>query len=169
MPRLSIAFAAFTLSAGLSLASGVLLSSWVTSLARAQGYSCRGYPPATVTAQISARVEALRRLEREAADRIVGLDTRPYDWLLEQAKAAEAAIAVPALLAAEAVLHACRNFIQPIRNKCAIGAGGLVRVLSELLTGDATAEAKMAYAQSMPPCERMLNIKPIDTALRMFQ
>jgi hypothetical protein len=137
--------------------------------ARAQGYSCRGYPPASVVMQVLSRVEALRRIEREAADRIAGLDTRPYEWLLEQAKAGEAAIAVPTLLAAEEALGRCRNFIQPVRMSCALGAAALVRVIGELVAGEATAEAKMAYAQVMPKCEQALKIKSIETTLRAYQ
>ena len=34
--------------------------------------------------QIKTRVEALRLIEREAADRMAGLDTRSYEWLLER-------------------------------------------------------------------------------------
>ncbi|MEA2989587.1 MAG: hypothetical protein QOG83_2298, partial [Alphaproteobacteria bacterium] len=88
--------------------------------AAAQLYSCRSYPPSNVVAQIKARVEAMRRIEREAADRLTGLDTRPYDWLHEQARAAEAAIAVPALLAGEDALMRCRNFVRPLRRDCAV-------------------------------------------------
>src|SRR5437660_8027324 len=86
--------------------------------APAQFYACRGYPPPQVLAQLKGRVAVMRNIEREAADRLIGLDTRPYDWLLEQAQATEAAIAVPALLTGEQELQRCRNFIRPVRRDC---------------------------------------------------
>jgi hypothetical protein len=138
--------------------------------AMAQDYSdasCRRYPPRAVLAEIKGRVETLRRTEREAADRLIGLDTRPYDWLLGQARSAEAVIAVPALLAAEGeALQKCRVFIPPLRRDCAIAAGALVRVIEDLVAGEPTNEARMALAQTMPHCERAAGLTPIDTALR---
>jgi hypothetical protein len=128
-------------------------------------YSCR-YPSAGVVAQLKIQVEVLRRIEREAADRLVGLDTRPYDWLLEQARAAEAAIAVPAALAAEADLRRCRNFIRPLRADCATAAAALVRVLAELVAGDAGKEARTALAEAVPHCERWIGLMPLNTRLR---
>jgi hypothetical protein len=145
----------------------------VPSTLAAQDYSdssCRRHHPPAVLAEIKTRVEAMRRIEREAADRLTGLDTRPYQWLLDQARAAEAAIAVPALVAAEEeALKRCRISIKPLRRDCAIGAAALVRVIGELVAGDATNEAKMALAQTMPPCERVAGLKPLDTALRAFR
>jgi hypothetical protein len=128
-------------------------------------YSCR-YPSAGVIAQLKVQVEALRRLEREAADRMVGLDTRPYEWLLEQARAAEATIAVPAALAAEADLRRCRNFIRPLRADCATSAGALVRVIAELVAGDASVDARKALAEAVPHCERWVGLMPLNTRLR---
>jgi multidrug resistance efflux pump len=138
--------------------------------ASAQNYSCNTYPPTTVVAQLKAQVELLRRFEREAADRLVGLDTRPYEWLLAQARAAEAVIAVPAQLAAEQdALARCGNRIRTVRRDCAMAAGTLVRVLDELVMGEATSEAKVAYAQAMPLCERSAGLTPINTTLRVLK
>jgi hypothetical protein len=134
--------------------------------AAAQIYSCRGYPSPAVVAQIKARVEALRRIEREAADRVVGLDTRPYDWLLAQARAGEATLADPVLLAAEDDLKRCRNYIRPLRRSCAAAAAALVRVIEDLVAGDATRDAKQAYAQAMPNCEQETKLAPLSTSLR---
>jgi hypothetical protein len=146
--------------------AALLLAVVLTDPAAAQLYSCRSYPPSNVVVQIKAGVEAMRRIEREAADRLTGLDTRPYDWLHEQARAAEAAIAVPALLAGEDALMRCRNFVRPLRRDCAVAAAALVRVIGELVAGEATGEAKTAYAQTMPHCERTTALTPLDTALR---
>ena len=138
--------------------------------AAAQDYSdaaCRRYPPRAVLADIKARVEAMRRLEREAADRLVGLDTRPYEWLRDQARLAEAAIAVPALMAAEKeTVERCRITVLPMRRDCAVAAAALVRVVGELVAGAATDEARVAWAQAMPACEQASGLKPSDTALR---
>lgn len=137
--------------------------------APAQVYSCRGYPPPDVLAAIRTDVEALRRLETESADRLTGADTRTFDWLLGQARAAEASIADPALLAAEDALARCRNFVRPLRRDCAAGAAALVRVIAELAAGQATDEAKVAYAQAMPRCERSASLKPHNTSLRAIK
>jgi hypothetical protein len=144
------------------------LLSPVPAGAAPQDASCRNYPPRAVLADIKARVEAMRRIEREAADRLVGLDTRPYPWLLGQAQDAEAAIAVPALLTAEQdLLQRCP--VPPLRRDCAAAAAALVRAIKELVATEASNEAKMAVAQAMPSCERAAGLKPLDTALRAFK
>jgi hypothetical protein len=129
-------------------------------------FPCRGYPPGWLMAELKGEIEALRRIEREAADRLLGLDTRSYEWLLQQARAINADIAKPLLLALEADLKRCRNFIRPVRRRSAVCASALVQVLQELVAGDATSEAKAAYAQVMPECERMLGLTPLATSLR---
>jgi hypothetical protein len=134
--------------------------------AAAQIYSCRGYPSPAVVAQIKTRVEALRRIEREAADRVVGLDTRPYDWLLAQARAGEAALADPVLLAAEDDLKRCRNYIRPLRRDCTAAAAALVRVIEELVMGEASKDSKQAHAQAMLDCEQAVKLTPLSTTLR---
>ncbi len=149
------------------VAAGVL--SALSTSAAAELYSCRGYPSRTILAEIKLQVETLRRTEREAADRLVGLDTRPYDWLLDQARTAESETAVPALLAAEDALSRCRNFILPLRRGCAVAAAALVRVIEGIVAGEASGEAKKAYAQTMPHCERAVSVTPLDTTLRKFE
>ena len=71
------------------LAAAVLALVLATPAAAA---GCRDYGQ-TVVAALKPSVEALRKIEREAADRMVGLDTRPYDYLVGQARAALAVIA----------------------------------------------------------------------------
>jgi hypothetical protein len=117
-------------------------------------------------AEVKSSVTTLRQIEREAADRLSGLDTRTYEWLLVQARAAEAAIAVPALLKAEEELARCRNLIRPVRRDCALGAAALVRVIAELVAGEASRDAKAGYGKSMAPCEFWSGFAPLDTALR---
>jgi hypothetical protein len=67
--------------AGVALAFAVLLPLEV------EAASCRGYPQG-VRAAIKKQVQVLRALEHEATDRLKGLDTRPFDYLLGQARAA---------------------------------------------------------------------------------
>jgi hypothetical protein len=150
-----------------------------------------------VVRDIALRVEAMRRLERETADRLVGLDTRPYAWLLEQARKAESEIAVPALLEAERSLDRCRNNIRPLRAGCASAASALVRVIEDIIAAEAKpdkkpdvkkddsqrdrrddtkddkknagSEARKAFAQVMPICERAVSLAPLDTTLRHFE
>ena len=152
------------------LAVVAVLVSPLSAGAAPQDASCRNYPPRAVLADIKARVEAMRRLEREAADRLVGLDTRPYEWLRDQARMAEEAIAVPALVAAEKeVAERCRIAVPPLRRDCAAAAAVLVRVVGELVAGAASDAARMAWAQAMPPCEQAVGLKPSDSALRAFK
>ena len=148
--------------AGLAVFLALLLS----ASAEAQSLSCRGYPSAATVAQIKMRVEVLRRIEREAHDRTIGLDTRPYEWLLSQARSDPTAIADPAALAAEAALNRCRNHIRPLRRFCAGAAAVLVRMIEELAADGATRESKQAYMETMPQCERWLGLMPLNTSLR---
>ena len=54
-----------------------------SSLTAAEAAPCRNYPAAAARA-IKPRVEALRFIEREASDRLTGLDTRPWPYLVAQ-------------------------------------------------------------------------------------
>jgi hypothetical protein len=181
----------------LGFAPAALLSVLSTPLAAQHLYECRGYPSRGVVRDIALRVETMRRLERETADRLVGLDTRPYAWLLEQARKAESEIAVPALLEAEKTLERCRNNIRPLRAACAGAASALVRVIEEILSAEAKpdkkpdvkkdvsqgdkqddtkddkknagSEARKAFAQVMPICERAVSLAPLDSTLRHFE
>jgi hypothetical protein len=185
----------------LGFAPAALLSVLSTPLAAQHLYECRGYPSRGVVRDIALRVETMRRLERETADRLVGLDTRPYAWLLEQARKAESEIAVPALLEAEKTLERCRNNIRPLRAACAGAASALVRVIEEILSAEAKpdkkpdvkkdvsqgdkqddtkddtkddkknagSEARKAFAQVMPVCERAVSLAPLDSSLRQFE
>jgi hypothetical protein len=152
--------------AALGLAWAIVLALPAASVA--QSYDCRRYPPADVIASLKAQAEAMRKIELETADRIRGLDTRPYEWLLEQARAAEKSISVPALLKAEdSLFERCRNAVRPVRRGCAAGAAALVEVLTELAaTERARKESRQVYLQTMPLCERWLGLTPQQSALR---
>src|SRR6266478_4172263 len=76
---------------------------------QAQPVSCRNYPD-TVRPSLRPRVDALRRLEREADDRLRGLDTRTYPFLADQArKAADLMADAKMLENEEAGAKRCRN------------------------------------------------------------
>jgi hypothetical protein len=164
----------------LGVAGAALLSALPTPSA-AQLYECRGYPSRAVVGEIKLRVETLRRTEREAADRLIGLDTRPYEWLLDQARKAQSEIAVPALLEAEEQLKRCRNYIRPVRAGCGAAASALVRVIEEIMVDEADkdetkgdkkatgSEARKAFGEIMPHCEREVSLTPLDTTLRHFE
>jgi hypothetical protein len=167
--RLAAAFA------GVALAIAVLLPFDVGAA------SCRGYPQG-VRAAIKKQVEALRALEREAADRLKGLDTRPFDYLLDRARAAAGVIGDKDALAAEEGLSRCPQSIPPVRRVCTEAAHALVSLLEQQAEGSATAQAKQAeakqaqakpadakqaYARAMPQCERWMEFAPLVTVFRI--
>ena len=80
--------------------------------------SCGSYPK-DIRVAIKKHVETLRALERETTDRLKGLDTRTFDYLAAQARAASGAIADKNALAAEEELSRCRESIPPVRRVCA--------------------------------------------------
>jgi hypothetical protein len=166
--------------AGAALAFAVLLPFDV------EAASCRGYPQ-SVRAAIKKQVQALRALEREAADRLKGLDTRPFDYLLDQARAAAGVIGEKDALAAEAGLSRCPEPVPPVRRVCTEAAHALVGLLqqqedrtgttqakqaeakqAETKEADAKqADAKQAYARAMPQCERWMELAPLVTVFRI--
>ena len=158
----------YALLAVISLALAVLVLVQWTASDPCAAAPCPRYPPPAHLADVKARVTALHRIEREAADRTAGLDTRPYEWLLEQARVAEKAISVPELVKAEdEILQRC--FVTPLRTTCAVGSAALVRVIADLHAGRDTNEARMAYAQTMPHCERSVGLTALKTSLRDFK
>src|SRR5207244_11490195 len=99
----------------------IALAFAVLSVPGVEAASCRGYRQ-DVRAAIKKQVEALRALEHEAADRLKGLDTRPFDYLLSRARATAQVIADKDALAAEEGLSRCREAIPPVRRVCAEAA-----------------------------------------------
>ena len=80
---------------------------------------------------IKHHVAALQRIEHEASDRLKGLDSRPFAFLLGEARKVTAIIADPVALEDEKLLERCRNWTQPIRTICAGSAQLLVDVLEK--------------------------------------
>jgi hypothetical protein len=127
--------------------------------------SCRRYGE-EIQAAIKRHVEALRMIEREAVDRIAGLDTRPYDFLVVEALKAVQAIADQRGLADEDALSRCRNYIPPVRRTCAAAARALASLIEEQGAGAATKPTKETYSHAMPQCERWMGLQPLKTAFR---
>jgi len=127
--------------------------------------SCGSYPK-DIRAAIKKHVETLRALERETTDRLKGLDTRTFDYLAAQARAATGAIADKDALAAEEELSRCRESIPPVRRVCAEAAQALVSLIEEQAAGAATTASKQLYAQAMPRCERWMGFVPFITVFR---
>jgi hypothetical protein len=155
--------------AGAAVAFAVLLPFDV------EAASCRGYPQGA-RAAIKKQVQALRALEREAADRLKGLDTRPFDYLLDQARAEVGVIGEKDALAAEEGLSRCPQSIPPVRRVCTEAAHALVSLIEQQAAGSATtqakdaeakqAEAKQTYSRAMPQCERWMEFAPLITVFR---
>jgi hypothetical protein len=133
--------------------------------AAAEDAACRGYPE-SVRSAVKRGVEALRMVEREAADRIVGLDTRPFEYLVGQARAAADSIADAKALAAEEDLGRCRNRVRPLRTVCRGAALALAKAIEEQAAGAASKASKQAYAEAMQTCEQWMGLTPLKTAYR---
>jgi hypothetical protein len=126
---------------------------------------CRNYQAAAARV-IKPRVEALRLVEREAADRLIGLDTRPFPYLVGQARAAAGAIGEAHALRDEDGLDRCPDAVPRVRRVCASAALALAGALEEQAAGAATKISKQIYAQAMSLCEGFMGLAPLQTALR---
>jgi hypothetical protein len=126
---------------------------------------CRNYPALAARA-IKARVEAVRLVEREAADRLIGLDTRPLPFLSGQARAAADAIGEAGALLDEDSLDRCPDPVSHVRRVCATAARALAGALGEQAAGEASPISKQSYAQAMAICEGFMGLAPLRTAWR---
>jgi hypothetical protein len=126
---------------------------------------CRNYPAAAARA-IKARVEALRLIEREAADRLSGLDTRPLPFLSGKARAVADAIGEAGALQDEDGLDRCPDPVPHVRRMCATAARALAGALDEQAAGAASPISKQSYAQAMAICEGFMGLAPLHTAWR---
>jgi hypothetical protein len=117
---------------------------------------------------VKLRVEAVRLLEREAADRLRGLDTRTYPFLAgEVRKAADAIADAKAVEDEAAEVGKCRNKVHPLRGICRGAALALGSAIDEQEKKDVVSkEARLAYAQGMATCERLVGLPPLGTAWR---
>jgi hypothetical protein len=117
-------------------------------------------------AAIKTHVLSLQRTEHEASDHLKGLDSRPFDFLRDEAKKTAAIVGEPKALADEEELKRCRNATRPIRKICAEAAQMLVDVL-EKHVADAKAEYdKPRYAAAIGECEKLMDLKPLKSVIR---
>jgi hypothetical protein len=131
----------------------------------ANAVSCRGFGKETQGA-IKTHVAALQRLEHEASDRLKGLDSRPFEFLRDEAKKTTAIIADPAALKLEEGLERCRNATHPIRKICAGSAQWLVDVLEKHVANPKPDYDKPQYAEAMGSCEKLMDLKPLKSVIR---
>jgi hypothetical protein len=138
-----------------------------SSLATAQAAPCGNYPAAAARA-VKPRVEALRLIEREGADRLIGLDTRPWPYLIGQARRAADSIGEARALLDEDGLERCPDAVPHVRRVCATAALALAGALEEQVAGAGSKISKQIYAQAMAICESFMGLSPLRTAWRTF-
>jgi hypothetical protein len=126
--------------------------------------SCKGLLQSR--AGIGQHVAAMRRYEHEASDRLKGLDSRPFDFLLAEARKTTAIIANPAALELEKTLERCRNWTAPVQKICAEAAQALVEVLEKHVASPKPDYDRPAFAKAVAECERLLDLKPLPSAIR---
>jgi hypothetical protein len=143
----------------------VLIAALLSFSASAETAPCRGYPE-SVRLTVKRGVEALRLVEREAADRIIGLDTRPFAYLVGQARATADVIADQNALAAEERLSQCRNHVPAVRTICRGAALALAKAVEEQAAGAASRASKQSYAEAIASCEQWIGLPPLKTAFR---
>ena len=131
----------------------------------AEAAPCRNYP-ATAARAIKPRVEALRLIEREAADRLSGLDTRPLPYLIGRARAAADVVGEMRALRDEDGLDRCPDAVPHVRRVCASAALALAGALEEEAAGATTKISKQIYGQAMAICESFMGLAPLHTAWR---
>lgn len=115
---------------------------------------------------IKTHVAALQRYEHEASDRLKGHDSRPFEFLLAEARKTGAVIGEPKALADEEALKRCRNATHPIRKICAEAAQMLVEVLEKHVATPKPEYDKAKYAGAMAECEKLMDLKPVKSAIR---
>ena len=127
--------------------------------------SCRGFAK-EAQAAIKIHVVALQRYEHEASDRLKGLDSRPFEFLRDEAKRTAAIIGDMKAVTDEEELKRCRNPTQPIRKICADAAQLLVDVLDKHAAEAKPDYDKPRYAAATAECEKLMNLKPLKSAIR---
>jgi hypothetical protein len=115
---------------------------------------------------IKVHVAALQRLEFEASDRLKGLDSRPFDVLLGEARKTTAIVADARAIEAEKDLERCRNLTSPIRTICAAAAEKLVEILDKHVKSQKPDYDRAAFAQAAAACEKFMDLKPLKSGLR---
>jgi hypothetical protein len=130
----------------------------------ASAASCQNFAREAQVA-FAKEVILLRRHELEAADRLKGLDSRPFSHMRDEARKATATIADPEKLKGEEALH-CPTAVKPIRKICATSAQLLLDILEKHVASATPDYDKAQYASAMAECETLLGLKPLTTRIR---
>jgi hypothetical protein len=142
--------------------TGIYLAIFISDASAA---SCQRFVKDAQSA-IKTHVAALQRHEQEASDRLKGLDSRPFDFLRDEAKKSAAIIGDPKALADEEDLKRCRNATQPIRKMCNEAALMLVDVLEKHVATPKPDYDRPRYAAAIGDCEKLMGLKPMKSAIR---
>ena len=159
-------FAAFAVAMLVALAVVAQAPTAQAQSAPAQPVSCRNYPD-SIRPSLRPRVDALRRLEREADDRLRGLDTRTYPFLAGEVRKQADLIADAKMLEnEEAGAKPCRNAVPLVRAICRTAALAFAAAIDDEENGDANKDNRKAYGESMVTCERLMGLGPLNTPWR---
>lgn len=131
----------------------------------ASAASCRWFGR-DAQAAIGVHVAALQRIEHEASDRLKGLDSRPFDFLVGEARRVTAIIADPEKLKDEEDLKRCRNRTWPVRKICADAAQMLVDILDKHVAREKPDYDKPGYAAAMAACENQMRRGALKSVIR---
>jgi len=115
---------------------------------------------------IKHHVASLQKVEHEASDRTKGLDSRPFEALLGEARKITTIIADPKALDLEKDLERCRNWTQPIRKICADATQVLVDLLEKHAATAKPEYDKQQYAATIGRCEKLMDLKPLKSVIR---
>jgi hypothetical protein len=140
------------------------MACFVSLASDASPLSCRNFVR-EAQAAFAKEVIQLRRYELEAADRLKGLDSRPYRFMRDEATKALAVIADTERLKDEEALR-CPTAVKPIRKICAGSAQLLVTILDKHVASATPDYDKPQYASAMAECEGLLGLKPLTTRIR---
>jgi hypothetical protein len=119
-----------------------------------------------VARTLKPRVEALRLIEREAADRLKGFDTRPFSYLVAQANSTANLIGETHALEEEDGLDRCPEPIPHARRVCATAALALAGLLDAQAAGAGRGILQQTYAQAIAACETLVGLPPLSTVWR---
>jgi len=131
----------------------------------ASAANCRNFGR-EAKAAIGGHVAALRTHEHEASDRVKGLDSRPFEFLLGEARKTAKIIGDPTALKLEEGLEGCRNWTRPVRRICAEAAQALVEVLEKYAVTVTPDVDKPRFADTMEECEKLMGLKPLKSIIR---
>jgi hypothetical protein len=130
----------------------------------ASAQDCPNYLQAA-RADIGKHVAAMQRTEHEASDRLKGLDSRPFDFLLGEARKTAAIMADPALQGAGGSRD-CRDPAHPVRRICRDAAQAWVEVLEKYLVSPKPDYDKQRFAATVEDCEKLMDLKSLKSVIR---